>query len=83
MLDDEHVKAFHDSNEGEEFRSFCKTGIAARISNLSSVYTMYLNTLDRQPQKKKEFSALLAQNNVGTVAEEKVKADVEEKKAAH
>ena len=59
MLVDEHVKSFHDSDEGEEFREFCKTGIAARISNLNSVYTMYLNTLDRQPEKKKELLNLL------------------------
>ena len=64
LLDDEHVKAFHESEEGAEFRDFCKTGIAARISNLSSVYTMYLNTLDRQTDKKKKLSDIIAKHGI-------------------
>ena len=46
MLEEKHVKAFYESSDGEEFREFRKTGIAARISNLNAVYTMYLNKLD-------------------------------------
>ena len=48
MIDDGHVKAFYEGDDGQEFREFTKTGIAAKISNLNSVYSMYLNTLDRQ-----------------------------------
>ena len=47
IIDEKHVKAFHQSSEGEEFRGFRKTGIAARISNLNAVYLMYLNNLDK------------------------------------
>ena len=59
MIDSEHVNAFHESEEGKEFKEFCKTGIAAKISNLTSVYTMYLNTLDRQTDKKKQICSIL------------------------
>jgi len=35
-----------------DFKSFSSTGIAARISSITSCYAMYVNSLDRQPAKK-------------------------------
>ena len=47
----EFVQELH--NIDEDFKAFSTTGIAARVSNLTSVYSMYVNTLDRNPEKKK------------------------------
>ena len=47
MIDENHVKAYYESSDGAEFREFRKTGLSAKISNLKSVYTMYLNTHDK------------------------------------
>lgn len=41
-----------------DFVNFCSTGIAAKISSLTSCYSMYVNALDRQPEKKKEIIKL-------------------------
>lgn len=38
-----------------DFVNFCSTGIAAKISSMTSCYSMYVNALDRQPEKKKEI----------------------------
>ena len=62
MIEDTHVKAFNDSSHGKEFREFRETRIAARISNIKSVYTMYLNTIDKRPQQKEELSNLLKEH---------------------
>jgi len=34
-------------NIDADFQAFCSTGLAMRISNLHSCYSMYLNALDR------------------------------------
>ena len=60
MIDEVHVKEFYESDIGEECREFRQTGIAAKISNLTNVYTMYLNSLDRKREKKQELRDLLA-----------------------
>ena len=43
----EFVQELHKIDE--DFKAFSSTGIAARVSNLTSVYSMYVNTLDRNP----------------------------------
>ena len=62
MIDDKHVANFFKSSHGEEFREFRKAGIAAHVSNLKSVYTMYLNTLDKRPTQKKELQEILEEH---------------------
>lgn len=46
-----------------DFQTFSQTGIAAKISNLQSCYSMFVNSLDRQPDKKQKIIALAATNS--------------------
>ena len=41
-----------------DFRTFTSTGIAARISNIVGCYTMFVNSLDRQPEKKQKIISI-------------------------
>ena len=41
-----------------DFCSFTSSGIAARISNIAGCYTMFVNSLDRQPEKKQKIIAI-------------------------
>ena len=81
MIDECHVKAFYEGNDGQEFREFSKSGIAAKISNLNSVYAMYLNTLDRQPAKKEKLQNLLAKHGPANDQEDEPVQDDTQQKA--
>ena len=50
QIDGDFVNRLHEIDA--DFKAFCSTGIAARISSLHSCYSMYLNSLDRQPPKR-------------------------------
>ena len=63
QIEEKHAKTFIESSHGDEFREFRKTGIAAHISNLKQVYIMYLNTIDKRVQQKKELNDLLVAYN--------------------
>ena len=45
----------------EEFVKYASSGMAAKISNLSSVYMMYLNVLDNNKEAKSQLLKLLEQ----------------------
>ena len=47
---------FHQSNK--DFHDFCSTGVASKISNLQSVYIMYLNKLDSNAKTSKPKAAV-------------------------
>ena len=53
LITQEFAEQLHEIDA--DFKAFSQTGIAAKISSLTSCYSMYVNVLDRQPDKKRQI----------------------------